>query len=302
MSYKLNLHYSLDSEIKRIILDITDDSLKHLARGNNTEETIHEIRKNMKKARGAVRLVRDIIGKEKYGDMNVFFRDTAREVSKLRDSYVMIQTMKTLRNHLNNQSVESIEIILDKLEAHYYYVKSTLETQHIESRLRQRLVQIPEETESIFINNYKGEDLESGLKRVYQRGFKADKIAFQDRSDNNLHEMRKRVKYLWYHIRLLKESWPGVMKSFGSEIHQLANLLGVDHDLSVFRKNIKKYVSNGNEKELIEKLVEIILLKRSRIQDDAFVLSAKIYAEKPGQFTQRIFSYFGITVNKLQPA
>lgn len=78
--------------------------------------------------------------------------------------------------------------------------------------------------------------LRGGLKRTYRRGRTGRKRAFAAPTTERLHEWRKRVKYHWYHVRLLQNVWPEPMKVRRRELKVLADLLGDDHDLAVLRQ------------------------------------------------------------------
>ena len=76
--------------------------------------------------------------------------------------------------------------------------------------------------------------LEDGLRSSYAARAVtrlADLGPHPDAED--LHELRKRVKDHWYHVRLLRAAWPPVMTAWADEAHVLAEQLGDDHDLSV---------------------------------------------------------------------
>ena len=53
--------------------------------------------------------------------------------------------------------------------------------------------------------------LAPGLERTYKRGRARFSDVLRDPSPENVHEWRKRVKDLWYHLRLLRDSWPEVL-------------------------------------------------------------------------------------------
>ncbi len=72
-----------------------------------------------------------------------------------------------------------------------------------------------------------------GLEREYRRGRGALRAVRKDPSAEAVHQWRKRVKDLWYHLRLLQGVWPATMGAAADEAHALSDLLGDHHDLSV---------------------------------------------------------------------
>ena len=75
--------------------------------------------------------------------------------------------------------------------------------------------------------------IEGGLRRIYRQGRRRMREAENEPSTEALHEWRKRVKDLWYHLSLLRETWPAVVGPEADEAHALSEKLGDDHDLAV---------------------------------------------------------------------
>src|SRR5580704_13345662 len=56
--------------------------------------SIHEIRKKLKRARAALRLLRDCLGKAVYRRENSLLRDAARPLTPVRDAKVLFETLR----------------------------------------------------------------------------------------------------------------------------------------------------------------------------------------------------------------
>ena len=72
-----------------------------------------------------------------------------------------------------------------------------------------------------------------GLARGYRRGRRALREAVDRPTDEHVHEWRKSVKTLWYHVRLLEPAAPSVFAPAIEALDHLAEALGDDHDLAV---------------------------------------------------------------------
>lgn len=81
--------------------------------------------------------------------------------------------------------------------------------------------------------------LESSLRRIYRRGRKRMRAARAQPTAENLHDCRKRVKDLWHVAQLLHPADPKRMKRLSRRAHELADLLGGHHDLSVLRAYVE---------------------------------------------------------------
>ncbi len=97
------------------------------------------------------------------------------------------------------------------------------------------------------------------------------------------------MKDLWYHASLLEEAWPKPLKALGHEAHKLADLLGDDHDLGVLveRFGAQEWPPSVDGPAF----VALCERRRLELQDEAFALGAKLYAEKPDAFARRIARY-----------
>jgi CHAD domain-containing protein len=125
------------------------------------------------------------------------------------------------------------------------------------------------------------EAIEPGLRRIYRQGRRALGAAQADPSTENLHEWRKREKDLWYHLRLLHDTWPGPMGAAADEASTLADLLGDDHDLAVL-------LATARELGEADGLEWVVRQRRSKLQADAFELGRRLYAERPRAFSARL--------------
>jgi CHAD domain-containing protein len=116
--------------------------------------------------------------------------------------------------------------------------------------------------------------------------------AFDTEDDDDFHEWRKRVKYHWYHVRLLQETSPAFMKARRTTMKQLSDCLGYDHDLAI----LKGFLDNTAEPILpageIDHVVEQIQLRQRALRHDAWQLGEKLYIEKPKALVKRLGGYW----------
>ena len=61
-----------------------------------TDEEVHDVRKRLKKARAALRLLRETIGARRYHRENTALRDAARPFTQIRDAKVLSDTVEKL--------------------------------------------------------------------------------------------------------------------------------------------------------------------------------------------------------------
>ena len=129
--------------------------------------------------------------------------------------------------------------------------------------------------------------LEDGLRSSYARGRDASADLADHPDAEELHELRKRVKDHWYHVRLLREVWPPVMTAWAGEARCLSEQLGDDHDLSVLAG-----VLSGEGPDLLGEDRPVVLgtieERRGELLAGIRAGVGRIYADKPGAFTRRM--------------
>jgi CHAD domain-containing protein len=132
--------------------------------------------------------------------------------------------------------------------------------------------------------------LRQGLKRIYKQGRTSMAQAQVEPSVENFHEWRKRVKYLWYQVRLLKPIWPPMLKELADELERLADYLSDDHDLAILRQTVLQQPSE--DRTQLEVLVALIDQRRGELEVEARRLGERIYLEKPNAFVRRFEVYW----------
>lgn len=246
-------------------------------------ESIHEARKSVKKVRALLRLVRGGLGKKFYRRENGAFREIAHALSDYRDVEVQLKTLDKLRQRGRTPATNNFEgLRRDLLKRHERLLR--------ESRSRKKALRADLETARKRVkkwpaNRLKRSDICLGIKKIYKRGGKAMAIAEQSRTMEDLHEWRKRVKDLWYQLRVIQPLCPQVMSRFVDQMERLSDDLGDDHDAVMLMEAAKGSKLSTEESEALARMIEA---RRAGLQTSAFKLGRHAYAEKPGAFVSRI--------------
>jgi CHAD domain-containing protein len=131
-----------------------------------------------------------------------------------------------------------------------------------------------------------------GLHRSYRRGRKRLRSVEDEASVTNLHELRKRVKDLWYQLRLIREADRPMIGALADHAHDLSDHLGDDHDLALLREEAQRrrdaFESPADQRHLLQEIDH----RRGELQFAAISLGERIYAEKPKKFTNRLGKRF----------
>jgi CHAD domain-containing protein len=255
---------------------------------SSSEETVHEARKDMKKLRALLRLVRGELGGDVYRREMACFRDAGQELSGLRDADVMLATLGELEPRYPEElPADAGGGLRQALEAHKIRTAAGAR-QQAAARVVEILAAARERVDGWPLEKDGFEALEGGLKRSYRRGRRALRAARREPTDESLHEWRKRAKDLWYHLTILRETWPPVMEALADEAHELSNRLGDDHDLAVLRAWAHEHATALDGMERVHAFEELVQRRRAELQREAFELGARLYADKPKAFIRRL--------------
>ena len=278
------------SQIDKAIAEIDDKELNH-------HEVVHQVRKRCKKLRGLIRLIRPVF--PDYKKENSFFRDAAGELSSVRDAQSIIECFDDLAEHYENMAGL---VHFEPIRRHLIDRRAKIadNTDDLGDRLktfRARMVEARARVKKWKITDEGFDAVAEGFMKTYKRGRKTFSKAYEKPSAENFHEWRKRVKYHWYHCRLLREIWPEMLKVQRKTANDLADLLGDDHDLAVLQETLQKehqrlvHLRDCNAEDL-DRIFALINEYRAGLQYQAQFLGERLYAERKKCIAKRFRSYW----------
>jgi CHAD domain-containing protein len=278
-TFRLKQSEPLSAGVARVARGRIDHAIDEL-RGESDStpvEAVHEARKDMKKLRALLRLMRGELGGQRFARENACFRDAARELSGARDADVMLETLAGLTSLPAGEGWALRKRIQAEHEQNGGGDRDAAARSSVAilKEARKRVSDWPLESDSF-------DALAGGLGKTYRRGRRAFEAARDDPTVESLHEWRKRVKDLWYHLTLLRSLWLPVMEVAGDEAHALSDRLGDDHDLAILSDWVQHHDAGGAE------FFAAVERRRGELQAEAFEIGARLYAEKPKAFTKRM--------------
>lgn len=293
MSYRLKRSESLLAGGKRIareqlgraIREVQDEKLERHRR-------VHQVRKRCKKLRGLVRLLRPGLEAD-YEQENRAYRDAARTLSTLRDATGLIETFDMLRASVESLGRGDFEPLRRRLlDRRRRLAETKIDFDGKLYEVLGRLRVAKERIEDWTLEQEDAAVLEAGLAKTFGRGREAMRAAYGDPSTERFHEWRKRLKYHWYHLRLIEDVWPEVMGAHRKACKQLADVLGDEHDLAVFRETLLHDSHLAGETEEGRRLVGLVDRYRDRLRARALPLGERIFAEKAKPLSNRLAGYY----------
>lgn len=279
MAFRLDLQKEPTSAARKTLNKRLTKAAARAERGD-PDEALHDARKDLKKSRSLLRLLRPALPGELYDQEMATLREIARALSAARDAEVLPATLTALRESCPNEVPEVAFVTLEMSLLKVGDGSAAGQT------LQERVGDLEEATHRVeqwALHDLDWDDIVRRLATSYRRGQRAMEAARSEPSDERLHEWRKRVKDLLYQSQLLADAWPAVLEVYAAQAHELADLLGDDHDLAVLLSTIE---SDGEAPPAVEPIVRLARRRRDYLQTQARRLGGLLYAEPPKAFRQ----------------
>jgi len=287
MGFCLKLREPLSEGLKRVFCEQIDAALhlcQHPAKQRGV--TVHEVRKHLKKLRAAMRLAVSAVGKNCHAEEDRCVRDIGRLVSDLRDAQVRLQTFVKLRNKAAKDSgkcfprIEEL-LVLERESFSAAFVGWQNDAIPQLEDVKARLMAWP-------LDDLNWRQICNAVCKIYRRGQRALATTIDDPEAENFHAWRKRVKDVWYQLRILQPLNRTVLQEMAQDAKVLGELLGPQHDLHFLRARLEKESGDETVADEVETLQKLIGKRCKRLRRDALELGRRFYAEPSKVFARRI--------------
>ncbi len=285
--------------VVRIARGRLDDALERLHDGldEDVAAAVHETRKDLKKTRAALRLAREGIGEKTYRRENARLRAAGRALAGSRDAEAKVETLDALAERFGDHLPIGFNALRERLEAERDALVSAQrgadsETRRLSARAAAEIAAGRAAVEHWSFAKSGWKLLAPGLKRIYKRGRDRFGDVLGDPSPENVHEWRKRVKDLWYHLRLLLDSWPEVLGAVTDQAHDLSDLLGDHHDLSVLAQDLENRPDLAGDRQESAAIAGLIEARQEELLEAAIPIGERLYADPPRVYVERLHAYW----------
>jgi CHAD domain-containing protein len=299
MAYELSKNEIISENIRRIWteeLSAAIRRLENISAGNEREKDIHEVRKGIKKIRAVLRLVRKSMGAQLFKQENIRYRNLGHMLSHVRDATVMIKTLDKLKTSENkaistavyNRARKDLQAKQAEVSRIFFEENNSIAdvlAAFKDAQQHQPEIPVAKDSFTVFATN---------IKQIYTQGKKAYAYARKKPGIESFHELRKEVKNLWYHTRILSPLWPAYLEAYAKELGILAEQLGDDHDLGVLFEEIESGRLAFARKATSAKLLALIEDQRHKLQQQVHPLAKRIFAEDAESYTDRLILYWKI--------
>src|SRR5438067_3738339 len=268
MAFRLKLREPLPEGLKRVFGEQIDSALhlcQHPAKQRGV--TVHEVRKHLKKLRAAMRLAAGKVGKNCHTEEDRCVRKIGRMVSDLRDAQVRLQTFIQLREKAAKNSKKQLfpcteELLLLERES-FSAAFAGWQRQAIPQleRIKARLMDWP-------VDGLDWKQIRNAVCKIYRRGQRALAKTIDDPEPENFHAWRKRVKDIWYQLRILQPLNRVVLERIGTDAEILGELLGREHDFDFLLARLENEGGDEMQREELMQLQKPLRQRGGRLRSD----------------------------------
>ncbi len=190
-------------------------------------EATHEIRRNGKKLRALLRVVRECLGRRAYEAEDAGLRAMGREFGKLRDAQVMVHSLDALRRRFFERGRPALltharRLLLAKVgrrARHLTEGETIAVTTAALQAARTRCL-------AWDVKGFGSREALRALRQSYKRTRAAATRATAEPTVRQLHEWRRRTKELGEQVRLLRRLHPPSLDELSHDLDVLAEFLG----------------------------------------------------------------------------
>lgn len=245
-------------------------------------ESVHDIRKHIKKARAILRLFGEDRQKGN-GTPNARLRAVAHQLSAVRDAEAAAEIVRQLRRLYRKRiSASTSSAMRRQLLARRRRAKSRLEGAGVRAKMQRALTRARKSIPSRLRRTTDGA-VRAAMRRGYRRARKAMARAETQRGDLLFHTWRRRVKDHWYHMRLAE----GLNRSAAARVRRLKQLetwLGDEHNLVVLHDIVAGAPSQFGDGSSAAAILGCIEKYQATLRRRALAQGRRMFAAKPAAF------------------
>ncbi len=262
MSYQLRRNQTLGANLRRICQKQVEGALEIVRGEREANDTpVHETRKHLKKARAALQMVSDEIGRPRFKKQDHCFRDIARLISDVRDAEVRLQTVRQLQEITRRTSQQTFhkteELLLAELE---HFMAAFADWQ---KQAAPQLEKLQAEVEAWPVENLDCKNIRCAAQRAYKTARHALACAKTKPTPENFHE---------------------------DDLDSVGEVFGRSHDLYFLGERLRRVDSQPPARETRE-LVAVIEATEVELQNRGVDLAERFFEERPRDFGHRLGSW-----------
>jgi CHAD domain-containing protein len=261
---------------------------RRLKSDHPTDSEVHDARKDIKKARATVGLLRNSLPRRAFRREDRILRDAARPLGIARDAEMLVAAFDGLLQHyaqarrIGGRQRFRRALLRARARARRRLTSAAPGV----SRSRQLLHRAGDATRRWPRGHQGWQGLTRSATRLYARGRETLAEVRREPTVERLHTWRKQAKQLRYQLELLAPVAPPAVMRMAHELRTLSDDLGDDHDLAVLRETLAAHTHDFATAAGATALMTLIERARINLQRKALLRGAHLYRPPPSRFTR----------------
>jgi CHAD domain-containing protein len=257
-------------------------------------DTVHEIRKALKRLRALLRLLRDELGAKRHARESTALRDCGRRLAGARDAEVMLGTLDSLiardQSHLA-RSAAVLGLRAQLLAERNAAAAHAIGDARVRGEVLEELRAVRARAQRWELRHRGFKLVAPGLEGIYRRGRVRMRTARRRHSAEALHVWRKRVKELRYVTETLDRGGKRYkpVRRVARRADRLGEMLGEEHDLALLEARVRERSRQfAGERKARKRLLKLIARRRTQLRKRALREGERLYRRPPRRFVRRL--------------
>lgn len=253
----------MDKEQKHRLISVLEEQMFRVedlcaSEELTTEVQVHEIRKSFKRINALLRLFPDSL-KSEVQSFRQPMKSMARRLTMARETTVNLQFFETICNEKQCFTLQDAQDLRAQLaKENFECLKKLTENESIFDLIQKQMQTGRHEfLEKLPENNF-GIDIAAELESSFQKSYELFKEVSKEYHPVEFHELRKRMKILWYQFEFIHPGQTEVPGTLSEKLHNITDRLGDDHDWYIFLQEIDhdKYAVSDLFKTSLEETIQ----------------------------------------------
>ncbi len=276
---------SLASTLRRILIDEITSARAMIGDPDlDRSEAIHRTRRCLKRVRSLWDVLEPLPGANRDGRIRQV-RDAARLLAPARDADVMAAEARRLHERAEGAAHLATEAFLGRCEDRARHAHlATPPFDLVAARMRA----CEADARSLPTAFEGGRLLAESLVAAYRRGRKDWREIDDGATGDALHDWRKRVKHRRHLSAIVPIDTPVTSRSVQTDLDQLGEILGEEHDLAVMRHRIENDPDLMPETKGRDDLLDLIARRRRKLKKAALELGGDLYDLRSRAFEREL--------------
>jgi len=230
MSYQLRRNQTLGDNLRRICQKQVEGALEIVRGEREANDTpVHETRKHLKKARAALQMVSDEIGRPRFKKQDHCFRDIGpADFGRTRRGGALANGAAITGDHRRTSQQTFHK------QRSCFWRNWNISWQHLRTGKKQaapQLEKLQAEIEAWPVENLDCKNIRCAAQRAYKTARHALDCAKTKPTPENFHEFRSEAKRLLCQLRILRPINPLVIGALIDDLDSVGEIFGRSHDL-----------------------------------------------------------------------